>query len=449
MTSKPKLELTIPHNYISRDYQDAFWRAMSPSGGAKKRAFMVWHRRAGKEKTCWNYLISQAVRRKGTYWYILPDSKMARRVLWDGMDYTGFKFIDHVPKPLVKGINNTEMKIKLFNGSDIVLLGSHDEDSLRGANPVGCVFSEYAEHSEKAWQTVAPIFRENEGWVIFNCTPKGTNHAYDLYNTATSMPDTWFAQTLSVRDTKLFTDEQIDQFCKEDNLSEDMKQQEYYCSWHRGIDGSYYAKYLQTAKDEGRVGNVPYDRQSLVHTAWDLGYGDSTAIVFYQVCGQEIHIIDCYENHGEGLAHYVKVLADRKYIYGKHYAPHDVESHSMATGLSAKRVASDLGIAFVTLPTLRTRVEDGIESVRGIFSRIWIDAVKCKPLLKALDHYHKEFDVAHNCYRLKPVHDWSSNFADSLRYLGIATKLYVDESKSGIDDKQSEKWFKQFNPLFT
>jgi hypothetical protein len=35
-----------------------------------------------------------------------------------------------------------------------------------------------------------------------------------------------------------------------------------------------------------------------------------------------------------------------------------------------------------------------------------------------------------------------------LRYLAIAVKLYVDGGKSGIDDTQSEKWFKQFNPRF-
>jgi phage terminase large subunit len=415
----------------------------------KKRAFLVWHRRAGKEKTCWNYMITQALRRKGTYWYILPDAKMARRVVWDGMDFKGFKFIDHIPKILIKGINNTMMTIKLKNDSEIVLLGSHDEDSLRGANPIGCVFSEYSEHSEKAWPTVAPIFRENEGWVIFNGTPKGTNHAYDLFNTASSLPDTWFAQTQSVEDTKLFTKEEIDRFCLEDNLSEDMKQQEYYCSWHRGIDGSYYARYIQAARTEGRIGRVPYDRQSLVHTAWDLGYGDSTCIVFFQIVGQEIHIIDAYENQGEGLAHYAKVLQEKGYVYGKHYAPHDVESHAMATGLSAKYVASTLGITFITLPTVRTRVEDGIEAVRGMFHRIWVDANNCKDLLKALEQYHKEFDSNHNCYRSKPVHDWSSHYADTIRYVASAIKLYVDDGKSMIDDRMSERMYREANPIFT
>lgn len=442
---RKNVDVTIPYNYICRGYQVDFWKAMQ---AGLKRAFLIWHRRAGKDKTCFNYLISQAVQRVGTYWYILPDAKMARRVVWDGMDFNGFKFIDHVPKELIKAANNTEMKITLHNDSKIVLLGSHDVDSLRGPNPVGCVFSEYSEHSEKAWPTVAPIFRENEGWVIFNGTPKGPNHAYDLYNVAESLPESWFAQTLSVRDTKIFTDEEIDQFCLVDNLSEDMKLQEYYCNWHRGIEGSYYAKYLRTAKEEGRIGKVPYDKQSLVHTAWDLGYGDHTAIVFFQIIGQEVHIIDGYENHGEAVPHYVKVIRDKPYIYGKHYAPHDAESHPMATALSAKHIAGSLGIDFIILPTLRTSVEDGIESVRGIFPRLWFDQLNTKGLIKALENYHKEFDDAHNCYKLRPVHDWSSDYADAFRYTAIAVRLYSDAGKGLIDDKRAQRLYDEAHPVF-
>lgn len=444
MADKKNVTINVPHQYHCREYQLPFWQAMKDG---KKRAVLVWHRRAGKEKTCWNYLISQAVRRVGIYYYIFPDAKMARRIIWDGIDKAGFKTLQHIPSELVASLNNTEMKVTLKNGSLILILGSHDVDSLRGPNPVGCVFSEYAEQSPLAWQVVSPILRENGGWAIFNFTPKGQNHARDLFAMAEGNED-WFAELLTVDDTKAISRMEIEKEKAESTMSEDMIQQEYYCSFTLGVEGSYYAKYIQCAKDEGRIGKVPYDRQTVVHTAWDLGYGDSTAIVFFQIVGQEVHIIDCYENHGEGLPHYAKVLQDRKYVYGKHYAPHDVESHAMATGLSAKHVGSNLGIDFVTLPTLRTRIEDGIEAVRGIFPRFWLDADRCKPLIKALENYRKEFDDKHNCYKLRPVHDWSSHYADAVRHIGIAVKLYVDQTKSGVDDKQSERWFREHNPLF-
>lgn len=439
-----KNNLQIPHNYSMRSYQEAFWRAM---GLGKKRAVLVWHRRAGKEKTCWNYLISQAVQRVGIYYYIFPDAKMARRIIWDGIDKQGFKTVLHIPEDLIKGTNNTEMKIVLKNGSIILLLGSHDVDSLRGPNPIGCVFSEYAEQSPLAWQVVSPILRENGGWAIFNFTPKGQNHARDLYEMAMVNPD-WFSELLTVDQTNAITKEEIEKERAESMMSDDMIQQEYYCSFTLGVEGSYYAKYLQESKEEGRVGFVPYEKQSRVCTAWDIGYGDSTAIIFYQICGQEVHLIDYYENHGEGLPHYAKILKDKPYIYSDHFAPHDIESHSFTSGLSAKEVGADLGIRFIPLPTLKLRLEDGIEAARGIFPRIWMDRDKCKHLIKCLENYRKEYDDKKNVYKLRPVHDWSSHGADAFRYMAIAVKRHVDMARDGIGDKEADRLYNKFHPVF-
>lgn len=220
------------------------------------------------------------------------------------------------------------------------------------------------------------------------------------------------------------------------------------CSFTLGIEGSYYAQYMQDARDEERIGNITWNKQSKVHTAWDIGYGDSTAIVFYQLSGQEIHIIDYYENHGEGFPHYASVLKEKPYIYGDHFAPHDIDSHSFSSGLSAREVASGLGITFITLPTLKLRIEDGIEAVRGLFPRFWIDEVKCKGLIKCLENYRKEFDDRLEVYKNRPRHDKYSHGADCARYMAIAIKMHVDAGKSGVSDDQANKWYNQFNPVF-
>ncbi len=167
------------------------------------------------------------------------------------------------------------------------------------------------------------------------------------------------------------------------------------------------------------------------------------------MAGQEIHIIDYYENHGEGLPHYAGILKSKPYIYSDHFAPHDIDSHSFSSGMSAKEVGADLGIKFITLPTLKIRIEDGIEAVRGLFPRIWIDAVNCKQLIKCLENYRKEFDDRLEVYKDRPRHDKFSHGADAARYMAIAIKRHVDAGKSGVSDEQSEKWFKQFNPVFT
>jgi intein/homing endonuclease len=286
----------------------------------------------------------------------------------------------------------------------------------------------------------------SNGFISHN-TPRGANHSKELFDMATNNPN-WFCQFLTVDDTGVLTPEDI-QKERDEGMSEDFIQQEYYCSFTLGVEGSYYAKYMQEARDEERICNVSYNRQSKVHTAWDIGYGDSASIVFYQISGQEIHIIDYYENQGEGLPHYAKVLQDRAYLYGDNFAPHDIESHSFSSGLSAKEVGAGLGISFITLPTLKIRIEDGIEAVRGLFPRFWFDEVKCKRLIKCLENYRKEFDENMQTYKHRPRHDTYSHGADAFRYLAIAVKRHVDGEKEGVDDKQADRWYNAAHPNFS
>ena len=443
LAPKP-IEITLPHRYRCRPYQVPFWQAMAEG---VRRVVLVWHRRAGKEKTCWNYLITQAATRTGIYYYFFPHFSQGRKILWDGIDKDGFRLLDHIPKEIIEGSPNaTEMKLRLKNGSLIQIIGTNNYDSIVGTNPIGCVFTEYSLQDPTAWQLIRPILAENGGWAVFNFTPRGANHGKDLYDMALRNPS-WFCQLLTCKDTGAISEADI-QKERESGMSEDFIQQEFFCSFTLGVEGSYYSRYLQEARDEGRVGNVPWDKQQRVHTAWDLGFGDSTAIIFYQCVGQEVHIIDYHEGSGEGLPYYAGILKDKPYIYGEHFAPHDIESHAFSSGLSSKEVGASLGIHFITLQTLKLRLEDGIEAVRGIFPRLWIDETRCKHLIKCVENYRKEFDMKMECYKEKPLHNWCSHGADSLRYLAIATKVHKDSSSSGISDEQSEQWFKQYNPRF-
>lgn len=412
----------------------------------KKRGVLVWHRRSGKDKTCWNFLIKEAAKRVGVYFYFFPTYGQGKKVIWDNIDKQGFKLINHIPKELMStNPNNTEMKIRLINGSIIQIVGTNDIDSIVGTNPVGCIFSEFSLQDPKVWSFIRPILRENGGWAVFNGTPRGANHFKELFDMASFNQD-WFVQRLTVDDTKCISKEDI-QKERDEGMSEDMIQQEYYTSFTLGVEGSYYAKYLQDARDEDRIGHVPWARQSRVYTAWDLGYGDSTAIIFYQVIGKEVHIIDYYENHGEGLPHYAEVLFRKPYLYADHYAPHDIESRGFSTGMSGRDVGASLGIKFTTLPTLQIRIEDGIEAARGIFPRIYVDEANCKHLIKCLENYRKEFDTRLEVYKSRPRHDKFSHGADAFRYLAIAVKRFVD-SKGGPTDDEVDALLNKYQPVF-
>lgn len=441
--AKQSVVIDLPHNYKCRDYQEKFWLEMAK----KRRCCLVWHRRAGKEKTCWNYMIVKACQKVGVYYYLFPHFSQGRKILWDGMDANGKKFLDHIPKQLISGDPNaTEMKIRLVNGSIIQIIGTNNVDSIVGTNPIGCVFSEYSLQNPIAWQLIRPILTENDGWAIFNFTPRGANHAKELYDMANSNKS-WFCQLLTVEDTGAISPSAIEEE-RSGGMSEDYIQQEFYCSFTLGIEGSYYAKYMQDARDEDRIGAVPWQKTGRVYTAWDIGIGDSTAIIFFQLVGNSVHIIDYYENQGEGLPHYAEILFRKPYLYADHYAPHDVQNRHFSSGMSTLEVAGGLGLKFTVLPTLHIRIEEGIEGLRGIFPRIYMDEVKCKHLIKCIENYRKEFDDNHKVYKNRPVHDWASHGADAARYLAIAVKRFVD-SKGGPSDSDVEKMMDKYQPRFS
>lgn len=420
LDSTSNLEEVYQIPYEPRWYQKEFERAMFDG---KKRALLVWHRRAGKDIATLNFMVNEALKRTGIYYYIFPTHKQARKVIWDGIQEDGRRIIEAAfPKEVTEGIpNQTEMKIRLRSGSLFQLIGSDNYDSIAGTNPIGVVLSEYSLQDPTAWNMILrPILLKNGGWAVFNGTPRGKNHQYDLDVMARNDPD-WFYQRLTIDDTSLITEEQIDSERRQ-GVSEEIIQQEYYCSYDRGIEGSYYGRTIDQARREGRIGQVSYEPRSCVDTYWDIGFGDSTAIVFAQSVGTEFRIVDYYENSGEGIAHYVKKLQEKSYIYGTHYFPHDAGSHSIQTGATLQKIAQDFGLKVTVLP--RDNLEVGIEQARSLLAVCYIDEKKCSYLIKCLENYHRKFNDKMNCYSNTPVHDWASHGADSFRYAAMARVLY-------------------------
>ena len=303
------MEISVPHDWRPRAYQKALWNYLEKGG---KRAVAVWHRRAGKDLVSINWCAAQALKRKGLYWHLLPTYNQGRKIVWDGMTKEGRSFIEHFPKDLWAAVNNTDMRLELKNGSIYQVVGTDNVDRLVGSNPLGVVFSEYSLQDPRAWNLVRPIMAENGGWALFIYTARGRNHGYDMFNMA-SRNERWFSQRLSVEDTKAVPMEAIEDG-RSAGMPEELIQQEFYCSFDAPLVGSYYGSLMSKALAEERIKAVPYEPRLEVHTAWDLGMGDSTAIIFFQQHGNEYRIIDYYENQGEGIPHYVKILREKDII---------------------------------------------------------------------------------------------------------------------------------------
>jgi len=336
--------------------------------------------------------------------------KQAQDIDWEVVSkLSGF------PSSIRETQHDNEMRIKLRNGSIWQCVGSDNYDNLVGSNPVGVVFSEFALSDPKSWEILRPILAENGGWAMFISTPRGMNFFYDLFQMAKA-DDKWFAELLTVEDTKAI-DRQAIEDERAAGMPDELIQQEFFCSFQSAVAGAYYGRYITEAEKAGRISRVPWEPTLPVFTSWDLGIGDSTAIWFAQECGKELRIIGYYENSGVGLEHYTKELASMPFTYAAHFFPPDVAVRELGSGLSRVSMLKKLGITPTVLSP--SSVEDGIGAVRNLLGQCWFDEERCGRGLKALRSYKCEYSEKLQTFTAKPLHDWTSHAADAFRYLAI------------------------------
>lgn len=217
----------------------------------KRRAIIVWHRRSGKDKVCWNYTIKKALQEVGTYFYLLPTYSQAKKVIWDNIDNDGFKMLDHIPDELKDDENKSELMIKLKNGSIIQLIAADTfAKSSVGTNPKGVVFSEYSISSEDAWQFLSPILAINKGWAIFNFTPRGMNHAWQLLQKAQENQNDWFIEILDIDKTGVLSKDEYEKEIAIGNITRDLAEQEYYCKFIEGATSVFHGIEHVVRKEE-------------------------------------------------------------------------------------------------------------------------------------------------------------------------------------------------------
>ena len=416
--------ISIPHEWAPRPHQLGLFKAYD---AGTKRFCVVWHRRAGKDSTVLNLSAKAMLERVGTYWHLFPYQTQARKAIWNGIDSKGRKILDQVfPHEIRKRTSSQEMLIELVNGSTWQLAGSDNYDSLVGSNPVGVVFSEWSLCDPNAWAYIRPILAENDGWASFIYTPRGKNHGWSLYNMARKNKD-WYCENLTVNDTRredglpVIGNDIIEQE-REEGMEEALIQQEFYGSFESQIAGAYYADQISAAKDQGRIGRLPVEPSLPIHTAWDLGIADAMSIWLFQSMGKEIRLVHYYEATGKGMEHYIQYLnqwANTNGVgLGTHLAPHDIEVRELTSGRSRKDVAREMGISFRTVQRPRVKAE-GIQAVRRMFPRFWIDDVRAEQGYNCVASYRREWDEKAGRFRDNPVHDWASHGADALQTLAL------------------------------
>ena len=385
-------------------------------------AVLACHRRFGKTVCMLNHLIRAALQNdmvNPRYAYIAPTYKQAKSIAWDYMKmFAG-------PIPTTR-FNETELRCDLPNGARITLLSSENPDALRGLALDGVVIDEVAQIEPKLWnEIIRPALSDRKGFAYMIGTPAGmSNLFYELYQQALADPK-WYTYTAAATDTKIIDQEELDAAKKA--MGDTKYRQEFECDWIANIEGSIYGNIMKELEDKQNITLMEYDPTLLVNTVWDIGVGDSTAIIFYQKHGNSIKIIDFYENRREGLPHYIQVIKEKDYIYDKHFAPHDIDVQEFSSGKTRRDVAYQLGINFKILPKLP--LEDGIHSLKMVLPRCYFNLDKSKKLIDALKHYHRKYNEKMRMFNNKPVHDWSSHACDAMRYMAISINDYEEKSK--------------------
>lgn len=214
-------------------------------------------------------------------------------------------------------------------------------------------------------------------------------------------------------------------------------------SFQTAIDGAYFAKQLSAIRMNGQITRITYSKDLPVHTTWDIGYGDSTAIWLFQLEGKEIHFLEYIEGAMEPLHHYIKILKERPYIYGLHIVPHDARNHEYGSGLTRIEIAAKLGFNFTL--SADVSLDEGIDASRNLLERCWFDEAKCAKGISHLSNYRRSWNTSLGCWASHPVHNAASHAADALRMLAVSMGRFNEEE---ITQEKYDKLYEYYRPRF-
>ena len=333
------------------------------------------------------------------------------KLLSDQIAEMGMAAFYKIEKATIYGINGTEFRfagirtnigaIKSFEGVDI------------------CWVEEAANVSRASWATLIPTIRKDgsEIWVSFNPELE-MDETYQRF--VVRPPKSAIVVKIGWEDNPWFPATLRQEMVELRERDEDAYLHVYGGGCKHTLEGAVFAKEMRNLEIEDRIKPVPYSVAKPVETFWDLGKRDMCSIWFAQVVGFEFRVIDFYENCGENLAHYIKVLKERPYAYGTHWLPHDADHDLLA---SERTIAQQMRAAFSGVRVVpRTSKITQIEAGRAIFGQCWFDREKTADGVQHLRHYQFEVDAETGQRGKEPLHDEHSHAADAFMGMGLALR---------------------------
>ena len=403
-------------NFKARPYQQAlidWFRA------GKRRACEIWHRKAGKDRTATFIESELAWDRVGLYWHALPKFEDARKAIWDAIMPDGHRLVEWAfPRQVCKHLDH-EMKVVLPNGSIWQPVGADNYDSLVGAFPVHITWSEYALMSPLARTFLRPALAMNNGSELIITTPRGYNHAHETYQDAVAHPDMWHSSLLTVHDTKILSDELLEE--ERRTMPDELFRQEYECDWAAANVGAILGRYVEAAEKEGRItDDIDYDPEGApIEISSDLGRRHISAWWFWQPRVDGYAIIDYDEDSGLDAGEWIERLSAKigNRRLGKVWLPHDARAKTFSAQHSAVeqfvRHFDTNGKSVVAVVPQSKLKGHAINAGQVVMRKCWFNRTKCVDGLAALRSWAYEYDEERKQYSKEPRQDWACDAADA------------------------------------
>ena len=314
----------------------------------------------------------------------------------------------------------TNNEIRGRNGTLFFFAGlRHNIASIKSKEGIDVCWIEEAETvSKNSWDTLIPTIRKEGSQIIVSFNPDiEESETYQRYVVTppensevvktTYKDNPWFPQVLEQERLEMKEKDPVSY----DNIWEGNPR--------AAVEGAVFEKEMTNTAQEGRITHVPYDPSKPVHTFWDLGYSDHTAIWFAQIIGFEYRLIRYYENKKFKLPHYIKYIQDQEYIYGTHYVPHDADSDDVNYEKTIKGKLEDALHNVIVVPRISKKALS-IDAARITFPLCYFDKDLCSDGLTALRRYAYKVDEETGRTSKEPDHSPWSHGADAFQCLAMA-----------------------------
>lgn len=316
----------------------------------------------------------------------------------------------------------------------------HTADSIKSLEGFKRAWVEEAQSlSARSLALLRPTIRDEDSELWFSWNPRRKTDPVDMMLRGEKLPTGAQVVRANWSDNPLFPStleqERID--CL------NITPEQYDHIWDGGyatvLDGAYYAKLLQEAKIEGRIGVVAADPLMTIRLFADIGGTGAKADAFTlwacQFVGKQIRVLNYYEAVGQPLGTHLEWMRSQGYTPEKAqiWLPHDGSSNDKVYDVSYESALKQAGYEVTVVPNQgKGAAKARIESSRRTFPSVWFNEATTEGGVSALGWYHEKKDEARNI-GLGPEHDWASHGADAYGLISVVYEKYSNKTTTTGD----------------